>query len=163
MASSMRNRLAGGAVLGIAALAFYLGMNFKGPGLGGGGAGVGVITRSTEDGQPAPPVSSEIVGDDELMVASAGSLAQPPAWVTVVVDDPDYRLSTKELGDARPASLGEVAQAASLTTGDGQGIRVRIYKSKAARAGTLIDLQARLSEMGLKPESIQVVDEFLPE
>ncbi len=171
MASSTRNRLAGVAVLGVAGLAFYLGMNFKGPGLGGGGDGVGVPTGATGTGQgevdladnPLVRPPSEIFGDEALVSSGPTHPAVKTELVTVVVDDPDYRLTnTSDIADAKPASLSEVAQAASLTQGDGQGIRVRIYKTKTARAGTLKDLELRLIEIGLNRDSIQVKDEFLP-
>ena len=62
---------------------------------------------------------------------------------------------------ATPADLAEVARAALAATGDGQGIRVRIYRKKDATAGAKLDLFSKLNDAGVPSEAIQDMKEFL--
>ena len=166
MATTTRQRLAGGFVIGVAALAFYIGTQFKGPGLGGSGSGDGGPTP----GSASPPSTStdptnpdsELVGDAEVLVST--TLPAPPLspLVAVVISGSEYLLSTT--GDqmtATPATLAEVARAALNATGDGQGIRVRIFRKKDATAGAKIDLFSKLGDTGIPVEAIQDMREFL--
>ncbi len=169
MATTTRQRLAGGFVIGVAALAFYIGTQFKGPGLGGSGSGDGGPTP----GQPANPSTSttpggsELVGDEAVLATtSVPSVAIPTTpsspLVVVVISGSQYLLSTT--GDetqATPAELTEVARAAMAASGDGQGIRVRIFRKKDATAGAKIDLFAKLGDAGIPTEAIQERKEFL--
>lgn len=169
MATTTRQRLAGGFVIGVAALAFYIGTQFKGPGLGGSGSGDGGPTA----GSPTNPSTSEASGESELagdeavlVTSSVPSVAlptpTPSPLIAVVITGNQFLLSTT--GDetqATPAELTEVARAAIATSGEGRGIRVRIFRKKDATAGAKLDLFAKLSDAGISSEAIQDMKEFL--
>ena len=169
MATTTRQRLAGGFVIGVAALAFYIGTQFKGPGLGGSGSGDGGPTpgQSTSPSTSTTPVESELVGDEATLVTTSVPPIAFPATpssplVVVVISGSQYLLSTT--GDetqATPAELTDVARAAIAASGDGQGIRVRIFRKKDATAGAYVDLFAKLGEAGIPTEAIQDKKEFL--
>ncbi len=166
MATTTRQRLAGGVLIGVAALAFYIGTQFKGPGLGGSGSGdggptpEGAASPSTSN-QPIAP-ESELVGD-AAVVSSTEAPATPEApLVAVVISGSEYWLSTT--GDETKTDLAplvDVARAALLATGDRQGIRVRIFRKKDATAGAMLDLSSKLDDAGIPSESIQVIKDFL--
>lgn len=166
MAITTRQRLAGGFVIVAVAVAFYLGMQFKGPGLGGSGSG---------DGDPAPGAAagpriavgekapdSELAGDPPVLVTITASSDKLPTLAAVVISGNEYLLSP--MGDeskATPAKLADVARAARNAAGDGQGIRVRIFRKKDATAGAKIDLFTKLDDAGIPLESIQEMRDFL--
>lgn len=169
MATTTRQRLAGGLVIGVAALAFYVGTQFNGAGLGGSGSGDGGPTA----GQPARPSTStapndsELVGDEAILVTTSIPSVDPPIpppspLIAVVITGNQYLLSTT--GDetrATPAELTDIARAANATAGEGRGIRVRIFRKKNATAGAKKDLFAELSEAGIPTEAIQDMRGFL--
>ena len=166
MATTTRQRLAGGVVIGVAAAAFYLGTQWKGPGLGGSGSGDGgpvdgekaqASVSSTDENRGA-----ELAGDSAVMVSTNVPPTKPSQLVTVIISGDEFLLSTT--GDkttATPAPLTDVARAAMIASGDDQGIRVRIYRKKDAKAGAKIDLFAKLTEAGIPSEAIQDMREFI--
>lgn len=162
MATTTRQRLAGGVLVGVAALAFYLGTQFKGPGLGGSGAGDG----GPAPGQAASPSTlptTDLVGDDAIQATTVTTPATPTSpLVAVVISGDKYLLSTT--GDetqATPAELAEVVRAVLSASGDGQGIRVRVYRKKDATTGAQFDLSTKLGDAGVPSEEIQVMQTFL--
>ena len=169
MATTTRQRLAGGFVIGVAALAFYIGTQFKGPGLGGSGSGDGGPTPgpSTTPSTSTSSEGTELVGDEAVLVTNsvppvAVPVAPPSPFIAVVISGNQYLLSTA--GDetqATPAELTEVARAAIATSGEGRGIRVRIFRQKDATAGAKLDLFAKLGDAGIPSEAIQDMKEFL--
>ncbi len=171
MSSSSRQRLAGGVLIGVAAVAFYIGMQFKGPGLGGSGSGdggpaPGEATQPSTSGntEPAQPADSDIVGDEAVLASTptSPSVVPPSPLVTVIISGDQFLLTTTgDQTQASPAELSEVARAALATTGDGQGIRVRIFRKKDATAGAKLDLFSKLSDAGIPSEAIQDMKEFL--
>jgi hypothetical protein len=163
--------LAGGFVIGVAALAFYIGMHFKGPGLGGSGSGdggpaPGEATQPSTSGatESVPATGTDIAGDEAVLASTGTSTTPTPAspLVTVIISGDKFLLSTTgDEGQATPAELAEVARAALAATGDGQGIRVRIFRKKDATAGAKLDLFSKLSDAGVPSEAIQDMKEFL--
>jgi|GEM_PF-2148997 len=169
MATTTRQRLAGGFVIGVAALAFYIGTQFKGPGLGGSGSGDGgpiagessqpAVSKGTE---PLVISRSELAGDEAVMVSTSTPPTQLAAVVAVVISGDKYLLSiTGDESKATAAELTDVARAALIAPGDGQGIRVRIFRKKDATAGAKLDLFAKLNDAGVPSEAIQDMREFL--
>lgn len=171
MSSSSRQRLAGGLVIGVAAIAFYIGMQFKGPGLGGSGSGdggpaPGEASQPSTSGTTVPAVSADtdIAGDEAVLASTRPSSPAVPESprITVVISGDKYLLSTTgDQAQATPAELAEVARAALAATGDGQGIRVRIFRKKDATAGAKLDLFSKLNDAGIPSEAIQDMKEFL--
>ena len=164
MATTTRQRLAGGVLIGVAAIAFYIGTQFKGPGLGGSGSGDGGPTPATAKG---PSTSSDLAGDEATMVSTTTPTTLTPPTsssplVAVVISGDKYLLSTT--GDetqATPAELAEVVRAVLSASGDGQGIRVRVFRKKDATTGAQFDLSTKLGDAGVPSEEIQVMQTFL--
>ena len=157
--ANTRQKLAGGAVIGVAALAFYLGTQWKGPGLGGTGTGFGTTANGTGEGEA--PAAAELVGDDAAPVASreASGGGTPHQILRVVVSGDDYLISTTdESNPSKVADLSEVAHAALVATGDPQGIRVRVQTKKDATAGAMDDLRRKLDQVGIPIEGVQFLE-----
>ena len=171
MSSSSRQRLAGGVVIGVAALAFYFGMQFKGPGLGGSGSGdggpaPGEATRASTSGATTSAISTDtdIAGDEAVLASTRSTTPAAPASprIAVIISGDKYLLSTTGVqAEATPAELADVARAALTATGDGQGIRVRIFRKKDATAGAKLDLFSKLGDAGIPSEAIQDMKEFI--
>ena len=168
MATTTRQRLAGGVVIGVAAAAFYFGTQWKGPGLGGSGSGDGGPVAS-DPAQPSvssgeEPRGAELAGDSAVLVTNAAPSSTPAPLVAVVITGDEYLLSTTgDLTTATPALLTDIARAVLMASGDSQGIRVRIFRKKDAKAGAKIDLFSKLTEAGIPSEAIQDQREFLDE
>ena len=165
MATTTRQRLAGGVLIGVAALAFYIGTQFKGPGLGGSGAGDGGPAPG-EASSPSTATPTDLVGDEAIQATTAPTPTTPttPAspLVAVVISGDKYLLSTT--GDetqATPAELADVVRAVLSASGDGQGIRVRVFRKKDATTGAQFDLSTKLGDAGIPMEEIQVMQAFL--
>ena len=164
MATTTRQRLAGGVLIGVAAVAFYIGTQFKGPGLGGSGSGDGGPTPAEA---PGASTSTDLVGDESILATTTVPPTTTPTpqsspLVAVVISGNQYLLSTS--GDetqAAPAELAEVVRAVLATTGDGQGIRVRVFRKKDATTGAQFDLSAKLGDAGIPSEVVQVMQKFL--
>ena len=160
--TTTRQRLAGGVILGVAAVAFYLGMQFKGLGPGGSGSG---------DGGPTPPQTNgastqtptDLAGDEAIQATTVATPTTPSSpLVAVVISGDKYLLSTT--GDetqATPVELAEVVRAVLSASGDGQGIRVRVFRKKDATTGAQFDLSTKLGDAGIPSEEIQVMQTFL--
>jgi hypothetical protein len=164
MATTTRQRLAGGVLIGVAALAFYIGTQFKGPGLGGSGSGDG----GPNPGQATNPSTSttpttDLVGDEAIQATTVATPPTPSSpLVAVVISGNKYLLSTT--GDetrATPSELAEVVRSVLSASGDGQGIRVRVYRKKDATTGAQFDLSTKLGDAGVPSEEIQVMQTFL--
>ena len=164
MATTTRQRLAGGVLIGVAAIAFYIGTQFKGPGLGGSGSGDGGPAPAATTG---PSTSTDLAGDEATMVSTTVPATATPTTpssplVAVVISGDKYLLSTS--GDetqATPAELAEVIRAVLSAPGDGQGIRVRVFRKKDATTGAQVDLSSKLGDAGVPSEEIQVRQQFL--
>lgn len=155
--ANTRQKLAGGAVIGVAALAFYLGTQWKGFGPGGTGTGFG--TTATGTGEEVAPTTPDLAGDEAVSVATEGSGVEAPQILTVVMSGRDYSISTTgDLKTATVADLSEVAHAALTATGDKQGIRVRVYRKKDATVGILDDLKRKLDQVGIPSQAVQFMD-----
>ncbi|WP_437191694.1 hypothetical protein [Planctomicrobium sp. SH527] len=162
-----KRNLFGGALLGAVALGIYLGQFWKGPGLGGGGAGdTFSLTNGSEQVQSG--MDRNAVSAPAQMEKTSGEkpaeidLGLPALMVTIVVHDQKYRLVT---GDnpkvGTDLTLDEVKRYAGETVGSADGIRVRILKERDAREGARSDLIAALAQAGLKREEIQEYSEFV--
>jgi len=156
--ANTRQKLAGGAVIGVAALAFYLGTQWKG--LGPGGTGTGFGTTATESGPTEEVRAPELVGDEAVSVATdASGRGSGPQIVFIIMSSGDYLVSTTgDLAQTKEADLSEVARAALTATGDAQGIRVRVYHKKDATVGVMDDLKRKLDQVGIPAQAIQHMD-----
>lgn len=156
--ANTRQKLAGGAVIGVAALAFYMGTQWKGFGPGGTGTGFG--TTATESGQTEEVRVPELVGDEAVLASTdaAGGTAAPQI-LSVIVSRGDYWVSTSgDLTTTTEADLSEVAHAALTATGDPDGIRVRVHFKKDATVGVMEDLKRKLDQVGIPAQAVQFMD-----
>lgn len=156
--ANTRQKLAGGAVIGVAALAFYLGTQWKG--LGPGGTGTGFGTTSADSGATEEDREPDLVGDEAVSIdTSRSSGGAGPPIVSIIMSDEDYLVSTTgDLTQTKAANLSEVAHAALTATGDSQGIRVRVYHKKDATVGVMDDLKRKLDQVGIPAQAIQYMD-----
>ncbi len=156
--ANTRQKLAGGAVIGVAALAFYLGTQWKG--LGPGGTGTGFGTTATDSEATKEVREPDLVGDEAVSVdTSKSSSGAGPEIVSIIMSYEDYLVSTTgDLTQTKVANLSEVAHAALKATGDAQGIRVRVYHKKDATVGVMDDLKRKLDQVGIPAQAIQYMD-----
>ena len=166
-----RHKITGGLAVGALALAFYFGTQFKGPGLGGGGAGdgpgEGVVVSTDPGGTPTTgdpittPTVTDLVGDGAGHGSSTSANKSDPL-IAVVITGEGYLLSpTGDAAAATPAALADIGRAALSAQGDGQGIRVRIFRKRDATAGARLDLFTKLTDAGISSEAIQEMREFI--
>lgn len=161
--ANTRQKLAGGAVIGVAALAFYLGMQWQGIGPGGTGSGFGTPVSGPGE-ENAAPAGPDLAGDEAVSVSTQGVTGAPARQlITIVIAKQDYLLTTPDdLTTGTAANLSEVAHAAQETTGDSEGIRARVYHRKDATAGAMADLKRKLDQVGIPPEAIQYMSTPIP-
>lgn len=146
---STRNILGAVLVAGIAA-GIYLSDFLKGPGLGGGGA------NQPQKNSESPKVQqTQSESDTDQKPAAAPDKSSPVASTDVVkilIDNRSFLLRTSE-GDS-PAELNDVISQVKSTSGDADGIRVRVYRKATSRASTEIALRDALMAAGVTEEQI---------
>ena len=81
-------------------------------------------------------------------------LSSTPSGATVTVNG-EYRGTT-------PITLDELVALSVKTTGNDDGIRVRIARRDTARAGVQQELMDRLSEAGLTGDSVLLIKKYVP-
>jgi len=168
--SSLRRKAVGAGALGLVALGIWLGQYFPGFGLG---KGLGFGTGSSESGPGAggaaapetagaPPRS----GNPEATIVSretpVASTVLPPERLRVIIDGDRYILASSENGqDGKALDPTEIAQLTKSATGDDQGIRIRIERTKRATAGARQALFEALDAAGITRDSRHESTEFL--
>lgn len=163
---SLKRKALGAGAVGLIALGIWLGQYFPGFGLGKGlGFGTGT-TESTgpskEDGSNPRPASSS----PSATVASHQTTSLPaveaPERLRVIIDADHYILASGETGtEGKTLDATEIAQRAKATTGDDQGIRIRIERTKRATAGAKQALFEALDAAGITRDSRHESTEFL--
>lgn len=149
-------KISGGLVaVGVVAGAF-LGKML--PGFGnGGGAGPAPKDRVTDspetETKPPPKSKPEQISPDALSDV-----------LYVSIQGRGYRILGKDgkTEESRAATLEQVVELARATTGDENGIRVRVTRDASARAKTEDDLLQELTGAGLAKESIIGLEETAP-
>lgn len=160
----MNRKTAGGVVLGAIVLGILLGQFWKIPGLG------------VNDPNPSATNSEEETTPDNSSQGSSGlasvstdvvATTQSPQFaaeemLTVVIYGSEYRLTRSDDPETGiDMSLSEFVARARKTTGNANGIRVRVLLHESAQEGARFDLLSALKEAGIKPEQIQEVSEFV--
>jgi len=174
----MKNARTPVVVIGLLAAGWWLGSMFKGFGPGGPGTstktgtGDGVAVESRDPNAQRTAIEQQ--KEDSAAVSRAvpdvtGEAAKRPApgeaggsseLVTIIVDGAGYAVARGD-GAPEPATLDAAVALAKGTTGDDQGVHVRIQRKKNAQAGARADLLIRLQDAGLKRESIQEMSGFI--
>lgn len=80
----------------------------------------------------------------------------PPEKLVVRVDDYNYQLADASGSAFRDATLRDILSLAKRTTGDDDGLRVRILRRKSARYTAWARLYAELESAGLPSDSISM-------
>ncbi|MEZ6124300.1 MAG: hypothetical protein R3C49_14165 [Planctomycetaceae bacterium] len=160
----------GGAVVVVALLAL---MFFKG--IGGGTPTDG--TSKESDANPPlasadPTVTPKIIPDEEpVPVAEApGGLTQDEQaalsgpTLGILIDERSFLLEVPADSRSvfRPASMERLVELAAKTTGDTNGIRVRILQRETARPSAMQNLTRALEATGIRENAIYVPLEFVP-
>ncbi len=166
---SLKRKAAGAGALGLVALGIWLGQFFPGFGLGKGlgfgtgsdgsqSSGPGDDARETAaESSPADPSSSLVT-----IQSPARPTALPPERLRVIIDGDRYLLASADTGQAGEVlDATEIAQRAKATTGDDQGIHIRIERTKRATAGARQALFEALDAAGITRDSRHESTEFL--
>ena len=160
----MNRKTAGGVVLGAIVLGILLGQFWKIPGLGVNDPNSSNSKNTDAEERPTdnPPADSQVNVSMPVLSESPTSPSGTEEMLTVVIYGAEYRLTRSddpETGIDMP--LSEFVARAKQTTGNANGIRVRILLHESAQEGARFDLLSALKEAGLKPEQVQEVSEFV--
>jgi hypothetical protein len=164
----LRRKAVGATALGLVALGLWLGQYFPGFGLGKG-LGFGTGSDGSGSAQSEPAVErpagepSASVVSSEVRVNPPGL---PPARLRVIIDGDRYLLARSDSGfEGETLDATDIAQRAKSATGDDQGIRIRIERTKRATAGARQTLFEALDAAGItrdeRHESTTFVDPIL--
>jgi hypothetical protein len=160
---SLRNKAVGAAALGLVALGVWLGQYFPGFGLGKG-LGFGTGSDSSGTSTIDTPAERPQAGNPSATVVSQETHppGKAPERLRVIIDGDRYILAKGESGSEGEAlDPTEIAQRAKATTGDDQGIRIRIERTKRATAGARQALFEALDAAGITRDSRHESTEFL--
>lgn len=164
----MKKRVGGGIVVGAILLGILIGQFWKLPGLGPNET-TAPSAESTATDATQPPVDPRGTDATETLAAVDAAVPPPNAsgaatepLVTVVVVGNRYRLTRdddSETGVEIP--LPAFIERAAATTGNAQGIRVRILLHESAQGGAHSDLLQALRQAGIRSEQIQEKSDFV--
>ena len=159
--------IAGGLVVaGLVAGTFLSGLM---PGFGvGGGNGTQVSSSTGDSASPVEttpaertdaavetPVSQKPVEPDSI------ASSEPPAVLEIRIDGHEYLVPSGADAAFRKAELAEILELAKTTTGNDDGIRVRIVRHKSARVVAWSTLYEELERSGFKRDSIRMPKELI--
>lgn len=155
----MRYIVGGALILGIAA-GVWLGDFLKGLGLGtGNGVGIGSAGTPAVQVSTDPGSGNASSSTADLGVSQETTSAARPESLSVYIQDRNYylRVGTGE----SPIDLPALVAMARSTTGDGDGIKVRIYQTGSARVTALLQLRDALKTADIPEAAIYTSPEVL--
>ncbi len=163
VAAAPRAGLVGGVLLICCALMLLLqGLNLGSVGIPGSAPSADNPAPKTASAQSSQTASRSI-DSPETPAAPDLSLSGLPV-LTVLIDERSYRVQVP----ANPAplyrdsSLEQIHALASTTTGDSNGIRVRILRRETARQSAETALQQTLEQAGITADAILMPSEIVP-
>jgi hypothetical protein len=134
------------------------------PGLGPG-SGVGVQVSASGDPNSSSPDTPDEPQPEPVPVdeppATTVEVAAPPSVLEVRVDQHDYLIPDDSDDGFRQAQLTDIVKLAQSTTGNDDGIRVRIMRTKSARLVAWSTLHDALAKSGLARDSIRMPKELI--
>lgn len=160
-AAAPRAGLAGGILLICCAMLLLLdGINLSTPGTSAGNATTSTTTTNSPATLPRDMDSPEDSANPENATAS---LAGQPV-LTVLIDERSYRIQVPTEPEPlyRDSSLEQIRSLASTTTGDTNGIRVRILRRETARQSAENALHQTLEQAGITVDAILMPSETVP-
>ena len=159
----MKNRaVIGGIAVGAVVLATFLTGNI--PGFGSGSQS-GTGEPSDQAGETGAPPAAQ-PGEAGTQAEETASAAQdaaapsdpaspPPELIQVVVERDIYGLQQAD-GRYRVVPITEVLEAARRTTGNEDGIKVRILRKSSAKVVAWSTLEKELQDSGIAPSAILI-------
>ena len=123
----------------------------------GSGSGVGAQSPDGDTAQTAPDsVQPEPAPADEPVVAKIETSAHAPV-LEIRIDNYDYFVAdNSSKTGVRKVDLDEAVKLAQVTTGNDDGIRVRIVRSRSARLTAWTTLHDSLVKADLSLDSIRM-------
>lgn len=157
--SSPRGSLTGIAAVALVAIGVFVGSKIQSPGPGGPSDVEGTQTSVVVPVSTEPVEAVDLPEQDEPTLEPLGA----PPMITVLIRDDGFFVTR---GDAKAAgslamALPELADLAATTSGTADGIRVRVERHTSARAGDQQRLYQALTGVGIKPEALQQISEFV--
>ena len=156
----------GGGVL-VCLVAVYGLMSGLFPGLGGSGSGNGtnVLVTGAGDSTDVPDARPSKPADDQREPnTEAAAPSDPAEVVNVLIDGRTYFLRSLVGGkeEHRRIELPALVDLAKAARGNEDGIRIRISRRESSRASAENLLQEKLTEAGLRKQSIYLQKGFVP-
>ena len=110
--------------------------------------------------RPAPTEAK--VSDDGLAAEEQRIIAGQV--LTVLITEHDYMIQMPSDSESiyRPIELARLVEMAAETTGDSNGIRVRILRRDSARASAEEQLKLDLSRRGIGSDAVHMSEQFVP-
>ena len=154
--------IAGGLVVaGVVLGSFMSGLL---PGMGSG-SGTAVQVSAVSETVPTPDIAPDAPLQDPEPVeppeAASVSPTQPAAVLEVRIDDHSYLVPENGSTGFRQAELDDIVRLAQATTGNDDGIRVRIVRTRSARFAAWSALYDSLEKSGLSRDSIRMPKELI--
>lgn len=114
------------------------------------------LEQSSDAEDPSDSVEQGGLTADEQTALADGVLE-------VLIDENDYFVILPgTVTIYRPTEIPKLLQLAQQTTGDSNGIRVRILRRETSRAKAEIDLKTALAGIGIGADAVYMPQEFLP-
>tara|TARA_R110002072_G_scaffold287242_1_gene452653 strand:+ start:123023 stop:123502 length:480 start_codon:yes stop_codon:yes gene_type:complete len=128
----------------------------------GTGSGIGVQSPGSDSTSTASNNASPEPAPVEQPVTVNIETAAPPAVLEIRIDNHDYfvRDDSSATG-VRQVDLDEAVKLAQVTTGNDDGIRVRILRSQSARLSAWTSLHDSLISANLTQDSIRMPKELV--
>ncbi len=154
-----KRTIAGGLlVLGAVFGAFMSGLL---PGFGSG-SGIGVQSAGSNPNVAAPTETAREPAPVEEPVNTNVETMAPPTVLEIRIDNHDYFVRDESSATGvRQVNLDEAVKLAQATTGNDDGIRVRILRSQSARLSAWTSLHDSLINADLTQDSIRMPKELV--
>lgn len=154
-----KRTIAGGLlVIGAVFGAFMSGLL---PGFGSG-SGIGVQTAGSDSISILPNDARHETTPVDDPVDAEMETSVPPAVLEIRIDDHDYFVhDDSSATGVRKVGLDEAVKLAQVTTGNDDGIRVRILRSQSARLSAWTTLHDSLMRAELSLDSIRMPKELV--
>lgn len=118
------------------------------------------VTSNSSTPEPPEPADTDHAEDGGLTDDEKRALAD--GVLEILIDENDYFLVLPgAVTIYRPAEMSQLMRLAEQTSGDSNGIRVRILRRESSRAKAEIDLKTALAGIGIGADAVYMPQEFL--
>lgn len=143
------------AAVGILGVGIYIGSKMQSFGPGGEQASTEANTEAVSADIPESGPPPEQPPEPPLPTLG------PPSMISVLIREDGFVVTRAGEEGSLAMALPEIADLAAATTGTPEGIRVRIQRHVTAQAGDQQRLYQALADVGIKPEQMQQLSEFV--